>query len=80
MSQDQKAPLIPMANAVEELPVTSWQGPYDAALRDRAIRALEAGKVLLLPRLPFVLESEETRFRDPATADTARKNIKLRRA
>ena len=75
MSESQKAPMIAWADAVEELPVTSWQGPYDAALRERAVRGLEAGKVLLLPRLPFVIAGEETRFLDAATAGAARKNI-----
>src|SRR5262249_22289109 len=40
-------------DVIEELPIAAWQGPFDPALRARAIDSLEAGRVLPLPCLPF---------------------------
>jgi hypothetical protein len=62
---------------LERLPVTAWRGPLDAAIRARAVEALEDGKVLVLPDLPFVIEPGETRLLDPATLGEHGKNISL---
>jgi hypothetical protein len=62
---------------IEELPVAAWEGPFDAALRARAIDALEAGRVLLLPDLPFRIAPDERFLLSPAIMGSERKNISL---
>ncbi len=62
---------------IETLPIKEWHGPFDAALRTRAIDALEAGCVLLLPELPFRVLPEEAGLLSPAAMGTERKNISL---
>jgi hypothetical protein len=59
---------------IEALPVSDWRGPFDAALRTRAIDALEAGRVLRA-RLPFAVRSEEAFLLSPAVMGSERKNI-----
>lgn len=63
------------ADIVETLSITEWHGPFTADIQDRAVAALEAGKVLLLPRLPFRLAADETALLDPSLSGDARKNI-----
>ena len=65
------------ADVLEELPITDWNGPFPLDLRARAIGALEAGRVIFCPRLPFVVAPEETRFLNPAVGDDTRKNVSL---
>jgi hypothetical protein len=65
------------ADVIENLPLADWTGPFSAALRARAIDALEAGRVLLLPSLEFRLQPSETAFLDPTIAAGDRKNISL---
>ena len=60
-----------------ELPVTAWHGPFEAALQRRAIEALESGKVLVLPDLPFAIAPAEARLLDPATLGGHGKNVSL---
>jgi hypothetical protein len=62
---------------IEELPLASWTGPYDATLKARAVTALESGAVLYFPHLPFVLEDDEKQFLDASVADGRSKNISL---
>lgn len=59
------------------LPITEWSGPLDAALRDRALAALEAGLVLVLPNLRFVVPDSEADLLAPEAGDASRKNISL---
>ena len=61
----------------EELPITTWHGPYDAATKARALAALESGNVLYFPNLPFRLLESETEFLDARVADGKAKNISL---
>ncbi len=60
---------------LETLPLTSWTGPYDAAVKARAVAALERGAVLFFPQLPFVLAENEQEFLDSRVADGKAKNI-----
>jgi hypothetical protein len=60
---------------IEQLPLTDWHGPFDPALRQRAVDALEGGRVLLLPLLPFSLLADETPLLSPAVMGSERKNI-----
>ena len=66
-----------MSETVEELPVTAWDGPFGEEEQWRALKALEAGKVVFLPRLAFRLTAEEERFLRPDAAGGERKNISL---
>jgi hypothetical protein len=59
---------------LEALPATSWDGPFDPALHQQAVEALEAGKVLVLA-LPFTIHLPERRFLDAASLGATRKNI-----
>jgi 3-deoxy-D-manno-oct-2-ulosonic acid (Kdo) hydroxylase len=63
--------------AIESLPIAAWHGPFEASSRDRAQKALEAGRILLLPRLPFLVAPDETDLLDPAASGSGRKNISL---
>lgn len=62
---------------IEELPISQWQGPFDAALKARALDALESGAVLYFPQLPFQLADSEKQFLDARVADGKSKNISL---
>ena len=64
-------------DVIEELPIAAWQGPFDPALRARAIDALEASRVLLLPGLPFHIAPVEQFLLSPAIMGSERKNISL---
>lgn len=61
--------------ALEELPLTAWQEPFDAAVRARAAEVLESGGVLVLPNLPFVVPADERALLDPSILGCRRKNI-----
>lgn len=62
---------------IEELPLEDWTGPFDAAVKARALSALEAGAVLYFPRLAFRLAENEKQFLDAKVADGRAKNISL---
>ena len=70
-------PEMTAADVLEDLPISDWAGPFSPELRARALDALEAGRVLLLPRLEFRLEPSEAAFLDPSIAAADRKNISL---
>src|SRR5208282_2901897 len=63
------------ADVLETLPITAWHGPFDAGLRQRALTALEHGKVLVLPDLPFPIAAEEGDLLRPDVAGAERKNV-----
>ena len=50
------------AEVLEHLPVQGWRGPFVPELRQRAVRALEEGRVLVLAQLPFQTEPDEAAF------------------
>ncbi|HSS13087.1 MAG TPA: Kdo hydroxylase family protein [Rhizomicrobium sp.] len=62
---------------LETLALDSWMGPHDAALRARAVSALERGAVLFFPNLPFLLSESEKQFLDARVSDGHAKNISL---
>ena len=62
---------------LERLPIAAWHGPFDPALQARAVDALEAGKVLVLPDLAFPIAPDETALLDPATLGEHGKNVSL---
>jgi hypothetical protein len=59
---------------VHEIPGSSWEGPFPEKERDDAARALEDGRVVLLPRLAFELSEREKRFLTPDIVGS-RKNV-----
>ena len=61
----------------EEFDIATWHGPFDAATRARAQTALEHGRLLYFPKMPFVLSNSETEFRDGRLTDGKAKNISL---
>lgn len=62
---------------LETLPLKDWKGPYDAALKARAVSALEQGAVLFFPNLAFTLLDAEKPFLDARVSDCKAKNISL---
>ena len=65
------------ADVLEELPINTWNGPFAPDLQARALSALEAGRVIFCPHLPFRVEADEARFLNPAVGDDTRKNVSL---
>jgi 3-deoxy-D-manno-oct-2-ulosonic acid (Kdo) hydroxylase len=65
------------SEVLEIFPITSWQGPFDAALQRQALTALEHGKVLVLPHLPFPMNANEAEFLTPDVSGGDRKNVSL---
>lgn len=57
------------------LDVAQWNRQHDPAATAHATRELEAGNVLFLPRLQFVLTTEEQRFLSPQWSDGKAKNV-----
>ncbi|TCH99776.1 3-deoxy-D-manno-oct-2-ulosonic acid (Kdo) hydroxylase [Roseococcus sp. SYP-B2431] len=64
-------------DVVETLPISEWSGGIPPELQRRAADALEGGKVLFFPDLPFRLEAAETGFLDQTAASGERKNVSL---
>ena len=65
---------------LEPLDITSWQGPFSSMIVARAADALETGKVLYAPQLPFDLSAAERRFLSPGCLDGKSKNVSFRPA
>ena len=59
------------------LDVSTWTGPFGETERRDAIGALESGKVLFFPQLPFVLRAEELPLLTPSLSSGRAKNISL---
>jgi hypothetical protein len=59
------------------LPLTSWTGPFPPETQRRALAALEAGKVVVLPSLAFDVQAAEKIFLAPSVSGDGRKNISL---
>jgi hypothetical protein len=53
----------------------TWAGPFDDAIRSSAQDALESGKVLYFPKLPFALLADETGLLRDALSNGRAKNI-----
>jgi hypothetical protein len=63
---------------LEPLEITSWQGPFSAEIVARSADALECGKLLYAPQLPFELSEAERRFLSPNCLDGRSKNVSFR--
>lgn len=64
-----------MASSLETIDIRSWRPTIAPALADRAVEALESGKVLYFPALSFPLEEGEFRFFAADKIDPKTKNI-----
>ncbi|MGH7066612.1 MAG: Kdo hydroxylase family protein [Acetobacteraceae bacterium] len=62
-------------DVLEVLGVTAWDAPLDAEQSARAVTALESGRVLFFPFLPFALQPDEQRFLTIEALAPGRKNI-----
>ncbi|MFZ0560226.1 MAG: Kdo hydroxylase family protein [Terriglobales bacterium] len=63
---------------LEPLHITSWQGPFNPDIVAKAADALETGKLLYAPELPFEFSESERRFLSPDCLDADSKNISFR--
>jgi hypothetical protein len=63
---------------LEPLDITFWQGPFSPEIVAKAADALETGKVLYAPQLPFELSQAERRFLSPDCLDGKSKNVSFR--
>ena len=62
------------SDVIEDVAIAGWHGPIDAAVREHAIDALEAGHVLRA-RLPFAIATDEMFLLSPGIMGSERKNI-----
>lgn len=60
---------------LEEFDIAEWHGPFATETRARAQTALEHGKLLYFPKLPFQLSDRETEFLDGRLTDGKAKNV-----
>jgi hypothetical protein len=60
------------------LGIDRWTGPYSAELQAEAVDALEHGKVLVFPELPFAFKAEERALFTPALSNGKSKNVSLK--
>jgi 3-deoxy-D-manno-octulosonic acid hydroxylase-like protein len=64
-------------NLLYELPIDAWERACSGELQERAVTALESGRVLYFPRLAFRPMQGEARFLEPGWSDGKSKNISL---
>jgi len=60
---------------IATLDVDRWTGPFDAATRATAQDALEDGKVLYFPKLPFTVGNSENGLLTDTLSNGRAKNI-----
>ena len=61
-------------NNLETFEVDGSEG-FSSEMKEKAIQALENGKVVFFPRLPFKMKADELRFLSPDKVDPKSKNI-----
>lgn len=64
-----------MSTNLENFKENSWEAPISSDEQNRAVHALENGKVLFLPSLEFSLKPEEREFLSASILDPKVKNI-----
>ena len=65
-------------NPLHTLDISSWTGPFPAAVRADAIDALEHGKILVFLNLPFAFEEREKPLLSPSISNGKSKNVSLK--
>jgi hypothetical protein len=68
----------PQMEVLEPLDVSSWQAPFSAEITAKATDALETGKLIYAPGLPFELLAAERRFLSPDCLDGKSKSVSFR--
>src|SRR5580692_9354327 len=63
---------------LESLDVRSWQGPFSSDAVAKSADALETGRLLYAPQLPFELSVAERGFLSPDCLDGKSKNVSFR--
>jgi 3-deoxy-D-manno-oct-2-ulosonic acid (Kdo) hydroxylase len=63
---------------LDSIDAASWEGPYSSEIVGKAADALETGKLLYAPHLPFELSTAERRFLSPDCLDGKSKNVSFR--
>ena len=64
-------------SAIVTLDLAGWRPALAPGAQDAAVRAIEDGGILVLPRVSFVLTDAERRFLSPKWSDGRAKNISL---
>lgn len=64
-----------MVKSLEFIPATDWNCDLSESIQNQAINALEEGKVLYFPKLPFTLSDIESGFLSTEHLDPKTKNI-----
>ena len=59
------------------LDIEGWQPALPPGVQEAAVRALEGGGVVVLPRVNFALSESERRFLSPQWSDGRAKNVSL---
>ena len=62
-------------DVLSTLEIDRWEGPFSEDNQARAVEALEAGRLLYLPRLSFAIGDAERRFLSPDWSNGKAKNI-----
>ena len=63
---------------LEPFDIRRWQGPFSPETGAKAADAIETGKLLYAPRLPFELSETERRFLSPDYLEGKSKNVSFR--
>src|ERR1700722_908934 len=63
---------------LESIDAASWVGPFSPEIVGKSADALETGKLLYAPQLPFELSTSERRFLSPDCLDGKSKNVSFR--
>jgi hypothetical protein len=63
---------------LEPLDISSWHAPFSPEIAAKAAEALETGKLIYAPQLPFKLSETERRFLSPDCLDGRSKNVSFR--
>ena len=59
------------------LDIEGWRPALTPAIQERAVRAIEGGGVVVLPRVAFTLAEAERKFLSPSWSDGRAKNVSL---
>lgn len=62
-------------SVLEKIDGASFADTYSEVTRERAVQALEGGRVLFFPQLTFRLQPDEAAFLDPHCSDGRAKNV-----
>jgi hypothetical protein len=62
---------------IKNIPIQTWNSTISAEVSGEAIRALEHGHIIILPKLPFTLNAEENALLSPKLTLPNRKHIQF---